>query len=258
MRQFGIVLCLASLPALTYGCSLQMCRGDGPEIASSFSLRMVWETKTVPGVTVQISSGGETIRSVWADAGGIVRVQHLPAGRYWLSASVHSHVVASYCFHVRSRSGCRAKRNLRHEIFTYERWSNPVAGGFLNEEGDRSIQALISGVRPSISALPNVQLLLVNLMTNHRVAFVADKDGHFHAPVLDNGLYLLDVRPAAGGLDFEGYETTVQVLSHLPYPASDLVLTRRERSGTECGSGPALYLTRSGREAATGTKSERR
>ena len=198
-------------------CPLQMCVNSGPEFQSDFTVQIDAAGTSVSGAKVEIGDGRNLRQFTAVESNALTSVNGLPPGNYWLTAIVQGQTVASFCFHVKPGPGGRGGRTHVKETLRI----------------DRNLGNRVT-VNPGVVGPTRIQF--TNLLSGSVT--------HGHDVELPSGFYVLQIDPVEGGVEFEPLRMTVEVTGGLP-PSSLHFAHRDGSGGPGCGSGPALYLTRS-------------
>jgi hypothetical protein len=233
------LFCLLTFPIRSIACSTAACLGNGDEMRRDFVVRITFENKPLSGVSVEIT-GTKTLSAI-SSADGTVNVDGLPAGDYWLNASLLGISAGSECFHVNSHSSRKARRMVRYE---WDDYSAPVirrvAGKLIDSQpgqGGNPIWNLTHRVDTPIS---EAILRLQNPLTGMMYSTTADGSGDFSFDPIPNGTYVLHVE---GGTTPAGRNYVTDKVVRLSETArpSTLVLEWRPAGGGSCG-GASLQL----------------
>jgi hypothetical protein len=90
----ALILVAANTPAI--GCSVALCLNHGIEMSASFRVHITTDDKTLPGVSVSVTSmvegdDSETRRpalELQTDSLGEVQINKLQPGNYWITATL--------------------------------------------------------------------------------------------------------------------------------------------------------------------------
>src|ERR1700757_1627885 len=114
------IVCLAVMTALLSfdlqctACSMAGCLNDGDEMRPTFTIWVTHGDKPLAGVAFDIVSKGAKQFSGTTDENGIVRIQTLTPGLYWLSGDFLGTGVVYTCFHVNGKPSKKAKKQLTY------------------------------------------------------------------------------------------------------------------------------------------------
>jgi hypothetical protein len=115
MHRFRIIVALMwCIPLPAMACSLAACIDQGVETDRNFAVAIKHQGRPLQGVNIRITAPDSTIKfSGVTTSKGLVDVEGLGPGDYWLDASFLGVNAAYFCFHVSERPSRKAKRRMR-------------------------------------------------------------------------------------------------------------------------------------------------
>lgn len=193
------IVCLAVMTALLSfdlqcaACSMAGCFNDGDEMRPTFTIWVTHGDKPLAGVAFDIVSKGAKQYSGTTDENGIVRIQTLTPGLYWLSGDFLGTGVAYTCFHVSGKPSKKAKKQLTYTWGDDAPATSRIDGRLTNSQpakGGTPIWNLTHRVDVPITG---ANLTLRDPSTHAVYSTTSDEGGHFSFEGLPNGTYVLHV-----------------------------------------------------------------
>jgi hypothetical protein len=234
---------LAVMPYTSLACSAAACINSGPEFRPDFAVVLKHEGKPLRGATVEITSNteGNVARRFYGvtASDGIVRVNGLSPGEYWLDARLMGIAAAYHCFHIAQRTSRNAKRRLTYEWGDVALATREVAGKLIDSQpgtGGTPLWNLLHRVNAPITG---ARLTLLDPFTGAVFNANSDVDGAFSFADVPDGLYVLHAEGGKSNREFETADHLVRVTSKAK--GNTLVLTKRDAGGGDCG-GTSLDL----------------
>lgn len=187
----GVMTGLLSFHLECVACSMAGCSNEGDEMRPTFTILVTHDDKPLAGVTFDIVSKGAKQFSGTTDEKGIVRIQTLPPGLYWLSGDMLGTGVVYTCFHVSGKPSKKARTDLTYTWGDDASATSRIAGRLLDSQpakGGTPIWNLTHRVDVPIT---RATLTLRDPFTHAVYSTTSDQDGHFSFEGLPNGIYVL-------------------------------------------------------------------
>lgn len=200
MKRMLLLLTAASsiflMPQLASACTDSMCLAGGIEVQTTFVVSVTYNESPLAGVSVQIRSNAQENPKVWfsgkTDKSGLVAVENLRPGEYWISTEFLGVSAGQHCFQVRSR----AKKPKSRLDFEWGEWAistRAVAGSltvYRPGSGTNLMQRLIHQTRESGAA---ISMSLIDIENNETYQATTSSDGSFAFPGIPEGTYVLHI-----------------------------------------------------------------
>jgi len=246
IRNFRNILAVTSIPLLLFiavpahACSMASCLDKGVEVHRHFVVAVTRDEKPLNNVSVRITTFTEKeARTVFFGEtanDGLVRVQNLPAGEYWIDTDLSGISAGSRCFHVARHASKKAKRTFNFE------WGDLAPSP---ESNGRSINRF-SATRNNGGSLWKIThlvafpiskaaLRLEEPLTHTSYSTSSDQNGSFVFVDVPLGLYVLHVDGGKnpGGSDYEPTDQLINFTASTP--RSTLQLRWDAAGGGSCG-----------------------
>jgi hypothetical protein len=175
------------------------CLNNGDEVRPNFTIMVTHDERPLAGVNFHIVAKGAEQFSGITDDRGIIHVQKLAPGLYWLNGDLLGTGVVYTCFHVTERPSRKAKIKLTYTWGDEASASSKVAGRLVASEpakGGTPIWNLTHRVDVPISG---ASLTLRDPISHAVYITTSDQDGHFSFEGLPNGAYVLHIEGGTAG-----------------------------------------------------------
>lgn len=225
---------MALVPASVSACSLVSCLDRGVEVRRDFTVLAKHEGKPLRGVSIRVMDNATAVRfsSVTA-SNGIVHVEGLSPGDYWISADLLGINAAYHCFHVAERASRKAKHRMTYEWGDFPHPMSRIAGKLIDSQpgtGDSPLWNLINRVNVPIRG---AQLTLRNPIATDVHSTISDQDGSFAIEHVPEGVYVLRIEGGKSGRDYDATDLLVRLSRRAR--GDELVLMRSEGGAGSCG-----------------------
>src|SRR5579863_1290962 len=205
------VLCF---PLQCAACSMAGCLNDGDEIRPTFTIFVTHDDKPLAGVTFDIVSKGAQRFSGTSDEKGIVRVQTLIPGLYWLTGDLLGTGVVYTCFHVSRKPSRKAKTRLRYTWGDDALATSRIAGRLVDSQPAKDGTPIWNLTHRVDVPVTGAGLTLRDPLTYALYSTTSDRDGHFSFEGLPNGTYVLHVEGGnAGDHTYDPTDSVVELSS---------------------------------------------
>jgi len=175
------------------------CLNNGDEVRPNFTIMVTHDERPLAGVNFHIVAKGAEQFSGITDDRGIIHVQKLAPGLYWLNGDLLGTGVVYTCFHVTERPSRKAKIKLTYTWGDEASASSKVAGRLVASEpakGGTPIWNLTHRIDVPISG---ASLTLRDPISHAVYITTSDQDGHFSFEGLPNGAYVLHIEGGTAG-----------------------------------------------------------
>jgi len=233
-RFLSIAIASLLCAAAAFGCSMAGCLNDGDELRPTFTILVTHAEKPLAGVSFHIIAKGTERFSGTTDEAGIVRVEKLTPGLYWLNGEILGTGVAYTCFHVSLRPSRTAKRTLTYKWGDDATSTSRIAGVLVDSQPGKGGTPIWNLIHRTDVPIVGASLKLQDPITGANYVASSDRDGKFSFEALPDGIYVMHIEGGVAG--DRGYDATDEVIS-LDASASHnwLEFRRREAGGGSCG-----------------------
>lgn len=191
-------------------CSMAGCLNHGDELRPAFTIQVTHGDKPLSGVSFRIVAKGAEQFSGITDETGVVQVENLTPGQYWVTGELLGTGVVYTCFHVTQKPSRKAKAKLTYTWGDDAPATTRIAGRLLvsqSAKGGTPIWNLTHHVDIPLAA---ASLTLRDPVSHAVYLTTSDKDGHFSFEGLPNGTYVAYIE--GGSADDFTYDPTDSVI----------------------------------------------
>lgn len=239
---FGVLISLIA-PTSSLACSLASCSPNGgEEMRSSFVVKVTLGTVPLAHVVTWVArfpgSDDRSFSSV-TGADGIVHIEHLQPGEYWLASEYLGIGAGGICFHVNSHPSRKAKEAIAYRWGEDAPPTRQIAGKIIDPapgEGAVYLQNIIHHV---VAPIRDADFKLQNPLTGTAYTASSDSDGNFSFGEIASGTYVLHVEGGATPVGHELQPTDFLIRVDGTAVRDKLLL---ERSGGSTCGGPYIIL----------------
>lgn len=237
------LMLLIAVPSASFACSAVACINSGPEFRRDFLVVIKHDGKPLRGATVEITSNAEgklaTRFSGVTASNGVVRVDGLLPGEYWLNAELMGVNAAYHCFHVAQRASRTAEQRVKYEWGDFALATRQVAGRLIDSQPGTGETPLWNQIHRRNLPISESRLKLQDPLSGRVFLSTSGGDGAFAFHAIPDGLYVLHIEGGRSNRDFEGADKLIRVSAKAK--GSRLTLTKRDAGGGDCG-GTVLEL----------------
>ena len=195
-------------------CSLAGCLDAGDELRPTFTILVTHNDKPLAGVTFDIVSEGAKQFSGTTDETGIVHVEMLKPGLYWLRGDLLGTGVVYTCFHVGGKPSKKARARLTYTWGEDAPTTRRIAGRLLDSQPNKGGTPLWNLTHRVGIPIRGAGLTLRDPLTHALYSTTSDQDGRFSFEALPNGTYVLHVEGGnAGDLTYDPSDSVVELSS---------------------------------------------
>lgn len=195
----AVMTALLSFDYRCAACSAAGCLNDGDEMRPTFTILVTHAGKPLAGATFDIVSKGVKQFSGATGEDGVVRIQILTPGLYWLSGDFLGTGVAYTCFHVSEKPSRKARERLTYTWGDEALATTRIAGKLLDSQPARGGTPIWNLTHRVDVPIAGAALTLRDPITHALYSTTSDHDGHFFFEGLPEGTYVLHVEGASTG-----------------------------------------------------------
>jgi hypothetical protein len=245
-KNFRNILATASISWLLFvaapsnACSMASCLDKGVEIHRHFAVAVTHDGNPLNGVSVRITTFSEKEpRTVFFGAtadGGLVRVQNLSAGEYWIDVALMGITAGSQCFHVVRHASKKAEQTLNFEWGDEAPSISIIAGRLIDSRQVGTKRGPLGNLTHHVeSPISGAILRLQQPLTHASYSTNSYQNGSFGFVDIPPGIYVLhvDAGKTPGGSDYESTDHLINLAAATS--RNSLKLTWREAGGGSCG-----------------------
>lgn len=234
MSIFRIMTALAwCIPLPVIACSLTSCIDHGVETDRKFVITIRHQGKPLQGVSIKVTAPDSSIQfSGVTTSNGVVQVEGIVPGDYWLEARFLGIQAAYFCFHVSDRSSSKARRRMQYDWGDLPAATRQIAGSLIDSQPGAGESPLWNLFHRVAIPVAGAKLALQDPVTSGVYNGVTDETGSFAFDQVPAGVYVLHIEGGSG----RTFEATDLLIRLSPTANRDrLELVRREPGGGSCG-----------------------
>ena len=194
MGVLALSLCAAQA---VFGCSLIPM--ELRHVSSDLTVVVTHRGKPIAGIEVQLvpETSTEPVFSGSTDVHGIVLINGLMVGRYYLTVSHEEFDAGKEWIQVASIPNAKTKRRLNFQWADWSYQTRKVSGTLTGLIKGNTGKPLMDIVHPQQTVFPGVEITLKNAFSDDGYRTFSDSNGAFLIPEVPNGIYILTI---AGGI----------------------------------------------------------
>jgi hypothetical protein len=169
-------------------------------MSASFRVHITTDDKTLPGVSVSVTSmvegdDSETRRpalELQTDSLGEVQINKLQPGNYWITATLLGFSAGETCFHV-NKKPLHPKSSFDFTWGDYSEPTRAVAGSLVVSRAGPDQNPIQRQIHRVDVPVASAQIVLTNALTKETYRSATSSDGGFILPDIPEGTYVFAV-----------------------------------------------------------------